>query len=548
MSTESLSAALSEVMRGFANVSTGNGTMPKQSEFVVAIIRAAECPQCVALLTHEGKHESLWFPGGKVEDKDGTPLRAAIRELKEEVGLVLPSEYRLFKMKTLELVHDHEDVLLHVFAADVPLEFLMTHYRTADHVRNLAQERRTCTDDPKPDQLCPVSEIVVEIHDEMTRHETLKPSMSCYSYGLLVTVKELVQALDAPDEDGECVVQKIPLRFGREESPIPAEAEKLYKEPRPIADLHPRAYALNTQTLSLEERQRYKTSAQFMSKLPLISGEKERELYDTFEYLPQLLRTRQIDPESREGVNVTTGCFIGKLGNWFASHQDMDIKTFTELKELVRREFCHRDFKFESLPGLLMAKQNGRLSDYINNFNKHYNYWKASMTLELAGSIFIVGLENADIRYELHKLLKNNEVKAMTQLQSAAVTASVQRSNAQADVGRGKKIEKRSRDGNDNDESADRWRKPIRPIKRGRNGKGDNGGGKGKGNDGSKGDNGGGRGKGFIPQDKYRKMIEIAKSKLTPQQVDDCYKTKACLNCQKTGHKFRDCPLPLPQV
>ena len=54
--------ALRELGKAIANADD-----PKE-EYVFAVIRGKECPGSFAWLTHEGKHDSWFLPGGKVED------------------------------------------------------------------------------------------------------------------------------------------------------------------------------------------------------------------------------------------------------------------------------------------------------------------------------------------------------------------------------------------------------------------------------------------------------------------------------------------------
>ena len=47
---------------------------------------------------------------------------------------------------------------------------------------------------------------------------------------------------------------------------------------------------------------------------------------------------------------------------------------------------------------------------------------------------------------------------------------------------------------------------------------------------------------------KSRKQYYAAKSKLSEAELAECLRTGACINCKKTGHVFRDCKDPKPEV
>ena len=61
------------------------------------------------------EHKTLHMISGKVEPGE-TPIVAMCREMKEEVGLVLPIDFRLILIKTITMVdQSHQDIKMHLF-------------------------------------------------------------------------------------------------------------------------------------------------------------------------------------------------------------------------------------------------------------------------------------------------------------------------------------------------------------------------------------------------------------------------------------------------
>ncbi len=75
------------------------------------------CSAWMQLREEQGALKGFWeFPGGKIEHQED-PLQAAIREVEEEVGLVLkPSQLRSFK--TYSYQREDKQIYLHVFLAN----------------------------------------------------------------------------------------------------------------------------------------------------------------------------------------------------------------------------------------------------------------------------------------------------------------------------------------------------------------------------------------------------------------------------------------------
>ena len=92
------------------------------------VVRAKELPSSFAFLVYEAQHKAFFIPTGKVEDSE-TLVVAAVRELAEETGLVIPRSCVVKEFRKITVMKDYEEAELHIMAVDIPLEFLMNNFR-----------------------------------------------------------------------------------------------------------------------------------------------------------------------------------------------------------------------------------------------------------------------------------------------------------------------------------------------------------------------------------------------------------------------------------
>ena len=135
---------------------------PKEEENVLdrrvaTVLRIAEDHGSLALLSHQCGSNSLFLPITRVNHGE-TLTSGALRGLREEIGVNLPSTYRLVNFGTKTCVEDHVDVKVSIFVADVPLSWIFSNYRSKEIARRMGTTlRRTAfNEDMTPDKL-PVS-------------------------------------------------------------------------------------------------------------------------------------------------------------------------------------------------------------------------------------------------------------------------------------------------------------------------------------------------------------------------------------------------------
>ena len=540
-------------------------TRAKRDRYVVVFIRIAKDPCSLVLLTHEGKYDSVFVPTGKIEE-DESPRDAVIRELAEETGFVLPSDILLCEYATIEMIKDNTPVDIICYVADVSLAILFSSFRTKDLARQMVGTVRdligNSDDDSVPEDInCPIApNVMVPIYD----WENRKPSYDCFSFGMLVTVNDMISALSGGASADYSLIDGYPLRYSMSESPLWKVAIEVYSDASPISEIMLRKRATDSSGM-LEKHIAGPTRlqqdlAKMLPKLESMDGTNDRDLYDKLKAAPHQLRTRGYDPESHDGAMIIAACFTGKLGSWFSEHHaDREFTGLHELIELIKTSFSIRDFRGENLIKLVSMKQTNKLANYIRAFNDCYNDWRDDISFDFVAHLFIYGLSSVELRAELLRSFRADQYDNLEALQVDATKSAL---NFASDIiaGGGSARDrdrkppnnaggKRHRDDDNNSDNNPRKHNGGGGRGNGRNGRGGFGGHRGRGRHGR----GGGRhravGGTYQPFDeKAKAQYEAAKAKLSAAELAEVHRTRACVNCKDTGHFFRDCPRPKPHV
>ena len=238
MSNPAISSALSSLATMIGALPS-DGTREKRDRYVAVFVRIAKDPCSLVLLTHEGKHDSIFLPTGKVEENE-SPRDAAIRELVEETGFVLPSDILLHEYMTFEMsIRNNAPVDVICYVADVSLAVLFGSFRNKDLARQMVVNVRDLIDASENNSIpetvdCPIApNVKVPIYD----WENRKPSYDCFSFGVLVTVNSLISALNKGASEDDSLVDGYPFRFSMSDSPLWKIAIEIYSDERPISEI-----------------------------------------------------------------------------------------------------------------------------------------------------------------------------------------------------------------------------------------------------------------------------------------------------------------------
>ncbi len=140
----------------------------------------------------------------------------------------------------------------------------------------------------------------------------------------------------------------------------------------------------------------------FLQKIEHCNGEDSVKLNKHLKQSRLKIQGFGINPDTNQAVVVLVSSFTGKLGNWASDHsaEIYDMKTtLDELIAYVRVGFLIEDVEGKKMYSLIQVKQNDKsLTDYTQEFNSSYSYWKNSIDVKAAVYIYIGGLKNGALR------------------------------------------------------------------------------------------------------------------------------------------------------
>ena len=208
---------LATALRGLSMTSSQTTTTEAslKPKYVAMIVRAKELPSSFAFLVYEAKHSAFFIPSGKVENGE-TLVAAAIRELTEETGLVIPRSCVVKEFRKITVTKDYEEADLHIMAVDIPLEFLINNFRdsfAADQmVRKVATVPWVSSGDEQEQRYakCQVSglSVPVRVPAGRTVQNLVEPSKAV-DHGMLVHTSAYQYALETGSYGD------LPMRYGR---------------------------------------------------------------------------------------------------------------------------------------------------------------------------------------------------------------------------------------------------------------------------------------------------------------------------------------------
>ena len=529
-----------------------------RADYVSLILRVAEAPTSLVLLTHEGKHNSLFLPGGAVESSDLSELSAVCRELAEETGFIVPSNIVLHRYRVLNLVRQNKPITQAVYVADVPLADLFGNFRDVEMARSMgialkAHEREMNT--TIVDMECPICpDVRVPIYDRESR----RIISDCFSYGILVKTTDLREVLFSERDSPK--IGRFPMRFKLDESPVLSVMLELLGKDQPAAELVPVPKTMSTFKKPSSTTVRTSDLVKLLPKLPSIDGSDHRTLLHQLDSAAHQLATRQIDPESPEGATIFTGCFSGTLASWFSQQYKNRIFTgITEVIEVIKSGYLIKDYKGEALIKLINCKQRNNLGTYVRVFNEHLAYWKEDLSFEFVAYLFMFGISNVPLRTELMRTFRDTKsgqhfgFATLTEIQEAASRSALTLDQAFLDTpastnGRNPKRGRDTVDENDVSNGRGPGDRPSRGRGRGKGGCHHNGRGGGR-----LGGKKGGRdpfkneGSVSLPKEEWDAFYKKACDQWKPDELQKIRDNKNCMGCGKSGHSLKTCSIFKPK-
>ena len=201
----------------------------ESDRFVSVIVRFLES-RSIAFLTHEGKHNKVFLPTGKVEIGE-TLVAAAKRELEEETGLTV-EEKDLYHCHTVQhRLDDGQIVPIYCYLVDLNISVLFEgKYRNKEDARHIALKSHNASGETpaNPDNF-PVWTPCHVVRANNNQRRLLVP---CYyrralkhngvSFGIPISLKCLDDAFrfDTEPDNTAGFVDGYTLRFKKEESAL----------------------------------------------------------------------------------------------------------------------------------------------------------------------------------------------------------------------------------------------------------------------------------------------------------------------------------------
>jgi hypothetical protein len=288
--------------------------------------------------------------------------------------------------------------------------------------------------------------------------------------------------------------------------------------------------------------------SRFLQKMEHCNGEDSVKLNNHLKQSRLKIQGFGINPDSNQAVVILVSSFTGKLGNWASDHtaEIYALQTLDELIAYVRVGFSIEDVEGKNLYSLIQVKQNDKsLTDYTQEFNSAYSYWKNSIDVKAAVYIYIGGLKNGALRADLMTNWQVGKYMNLIALQNDAAKNSLWRASSSAS---GSSTPSNSYTDRQPKPQTKQWPKPSKTdtkqwsktSKWSPKGSASTEWSKGKSADPK------GKRKVAFEKDKSFESWNKAKGKLTDDEYNKRRRTNACINCGEVGHKFSDCPKPKP--
>jgi hypothetical protein len=486
---------------------------------------------------------------------DETPIAAILRYLRELTGFRLAKNFPMFQINVIDGYKDHETIKIRLFVTDV----LWDHCKYRNSFQALTMANKLIADKAALDEHliagvghgainpeafpttveCPnIDDLIIPVYEWDGRDD----KSHCIDFGEMYTAYQIKSNLGADAGIIPLFHDKHAMRDFNDENGIWAAVLVALKTKMPAKEMDMNRH------LNADGSKDMVNMSRFLQKIEHCNGEDSVKLNNHLKQSRLKIQGFGINPDSNQAVVILVSSFTGKLGNWASDHtaEIYALQTLDELISYVRVGFSIEDVEGKNLYSLIQVKQNDKsLTDYTQEFNNAYSYWKNSIDVKAAVYIYIGGLKNGALRADLMTNWQMGKYVSLISLQNDAAKNSLWR--ASSSLPSGSSTPSNSNNDRQPKQQTKQWPKSpkndskhwSKTSKWSPKGNASVEWSKGKSADANK-------RKVVFEKDKSFESWNKAKGKLTDVEYNKRRRTNACINCGEVGHKFSECPKPKP--
>ena len=383
------------------------------------------------------------------------------------------------------------------------------------------------------------------------------------NFGLWLPLTEFEYILShsrTPDDkalQGHSRYPNYELRFLPDNTQLYKAAFAIYSDPSPAANMVGQGLYRPGQKERLQATTMM-ASAETRKAMPNLSLQDGRDMQElhawlkTLEYQVGLRAAAEFDK-----VALVVACFTHDLQQWFHHHypENTSPATLAELITAIRQHYITVDFENQSLGTLRQLTQENRsINDYNTAFSDALKDWVDELKPKVQIFMYLQGLSSRSLRSLLISQYREKKLLTLQAVQAEATKSSTMTlgfKSYEELAGNSRQTARRQRERNDAPAKRTGGRhgrgggkrpaNPVRqvePPKKAKVGVYDLAG-------------------AFRRADakysnperrKKAKQWHVIRSGMTQAEFNQLQDSKVCINCNKKGHMFEDCPRPLPPL